>query len=360
MCVLCSEPSSSFSPLSEWKAKVYPRACKSLCFPSFWFISCQSFLPHWCPCLMVNMPSISQFGAFAHAVPTGQIDRLHIADLYMALCMNLRAMFNCHLLRLVLTTPYTIAVLPLCRLSHPTLPFPRPGFSPVLCLSPSSRMCVYLVVYSLSPWVEHKLHRGRDFVLELLYHLCLGRHLPSKINNKLIRINLSTFFSWSFLILHLPPPPSLVQPSAHVSRKWYLVSLWLQMCNLSFHICRKILFIGYWYFFSCSQLHMASRRRQWQPAPVLLPGKSHGRGSLIGYSPWGCQELDTTERLHFHFSLSCIGDAHGNPLQCSWLKNPTDGWALWAAIYGVAQSQPWLKQLSSSSSSSRSLSMCVF
>ena len=45
------------------------------------------------------------------------------------------------------------------------------------------------------------------------------------------------------------------------------------------------------------------RRRQWHPTPVLLPGKSHGRKSLVGYSPWGCEELDMTERLHFHFSL---------------------------------------------------------
>ena len=49
-------------------------------------------------------------------------------------------------------------------------------------------------------------------------------------------------------------------------------------------------------------------RRQWHPTPVLLPGKSHGRRSLVGYSPWGREESDTTERLHFHFSLSCVGE----------------------------------------------------
>ena len=58
----------------------------------------------------------------------------------------------------------------------------------------------------------------------------------------------------------------------------------------------------------------------------------------------------TTERLHFPFSLSCIGEGNGNPLQCSCLENPRDGEAWWAAIYGVAQSQTRLKQLSSSSS----------
>ena len=87
--------------------------------------------------------------------------------------------------------------------------------------------------------------------------------------------------------------------------------------------------------------------RQWHPTPVLLPGKSHGRRSLVGCSPWGCYESDMTERLHFHFSLSCIGEGNGNPLQCSCLENPMDGEAWWAAVYGVAQSQTLLKPLSS-------------
>ena len=74
-------------------------------------------------------------------------------------------------------------------------------------------------------------------------------------------------------------------------------------------------------------------RRQCQPTPVLFPGKSHGRRSLVGCSPWGREELDTTERLHFHFSLSCIGEGNGNPLQCSCLEHPRNGRAWWAAIY---------------------------
>ena len=88
------------------------------------------------------------------------------------------------------------------------------------------------------------------------------------------------------------------------------------------------------------------RRMQWHPTPVLLPGNSHRRRSLVGCSPWGLKESDTTERLHFHFSLSCIGEGNGNPLQCSCLENPRDGGALWAAIYGVAQSRTRLKWLS--------------
>ena len=69
----------------------------------------------------------------------------------------------------------------------------------------------------------------------------------------------------------------------------------------------------------------------------------------MGCSPWGRQESDTTERLHFHFSLSCIGEGNGNPLQCSCLENLRDGGAWWAAVSGVAQSRTRLKQLSSRS-----------
>ena len=71
-------------------------------------------------------------------------------------------------------------------------------------------------------------------------------------------------------------------------------------------------------------------------------------------SPWGRSESDTTERLHFHFSLSCIGEGNGNPLQCSCLENPRDRGASWAAVYRVAQSGTRLKRLSSSSSSANS------
>ena len=91
------------------------------------------------------------------------------------------------------------------------------------------------------------------------------------------------------------------------------------------------------------------QRRQWEPTPVLLPGKSHGQRSLVGCSPRGLEELDTTEQLHFHYSLSCIGEGNDNPLQCSCLENPRDGGAWWAAVYGVTQSWTRLNRLSSSS-----------
>ena len=92
---------------------------------------------------------------------------------------------------------------------------------------------------------------------------------------------------------------------------------------------------------------------EWEKAMAthssILAWKSHGRRSLVGWTPRGCEESDTTERLPFHFSLSCIGEGNGNPLQCSCLENPRDSGAWWAAIYGVAQSRTWLKRLSSSS-----------
>ena len=102
------------------------------------------------------------------------------------------------------------------------------------------------------------------------------------------------------------------------------------------------------------------QRRQWQPTPVLLPGESHGWRSLVGYSPWGREESDMIERLHFHFSLSWIGEGNGTPLQCSCLENPRDRGACWAAIYGVTQSQTWLTWLSSSSSSMVEYDLCFY
>ena len=67
------------------------------------------------------------------------------------------------------------------------------------------------------------------------------------------------------------------------------------------------------------------------------------RGSLMVCRLWGHTESDTTERLHFHFSFSCIGEGNGNPLQCSCLENPRDRGASWAAVYGVTQSRTRLK-----------------
>ena len=134
--------------------------------------------------------------------------------------------------------------------------------------------------------------------------------------------------------LFLPPFDELSAVSlASIGRYWkYSDSNRFKICVLWFTV-----------------IQMSNGRRQWQPTPIFLPGKFHGRRSLVGCSPWGHKESDTTERLHFHFSLSCTGEGNGNPLQCSCLENPRDRGAWWAAIYGVAQSQTQLKRLSSSS-----------
>ena len=114
------------------------------------------------------------------------------------------------------------------------------------------------------------------------------------------------------------------------------------LTKIVYHIAPHSMFMLY-------ILQRIYRRRQWQPTPVLLPGKSHGQRSLGDYSPWGPEELNTTEQLHFHFSLSCTGEGNGNPLQCSCLENPRDRGAWWAVVYGVAQNWTRLTRLSSSS-----------
>ena len=91
------------------------------------------------------------------------------------------------------------------------------------------------------------------------------------------------------------------------------------------------------------------REKAMAPHSSTLAWKTPGWRSLEGCSPWGCWGSDKTERLHFHFSLSCIGDGNGNPLQCSCLENPRDRGAWWAAVNGVAQSRTRLKWLSRSS-----------
>ena len=175
--------------------------------------------------------------------------------------------------------------------------------------------------------------------------LCLSFHLPPPAFSVFLQMQSASTFS-------LHPWRSLsgqdVWGSSRCSsakRRW---ARWLSLEgkeNLNFLSNSYTDYILKWSYLGHTP--GLNRRRQWHPTPVLLPGKSHGRRSLVGCSPWGRKESDTTERLHFHFSLSCIGEVHGNPLQCSWLENPRDGGAWWVAIYGVTQSRTRLKRLSS-------------
>ena len=135
-------------------------------------------------------------------------------------------------------------------------------------------MTCLLILFTLSV-VEQKLLN--------LMNLKLNPFLPAY----------QCFLSWIMtLVLCLK---SLCHTQVHLGFLLYHPLRVLQFCILHAHL------IHLW-------------RRQWHPTPVLLPRKSHGRRSLVGCSPWGREESDTTERLHFHFSLSCTGEGNGNPL----------------------------------------------
>ena len=156
-------------------------------------------------------------------------------------------------------------------------------------------------------------------------------------------VNLSKYILFTYVIL---PIKQFDQKEAYFCLIHNTEEMSAELIKL--HLIGKVLRKANWLGYNFT-IHMEHRRRQWHPTPVLLPGKSHGRRSLVDYSPWGREESDTTEQLHFHFSLSCIGEGNGNPLQCSCLENPRDGGAWWAAVYGVAQGRTRLKRLSSSS-----------
>ena len=108
------------------------------------------------------------------------------------------------------------------------------------------------------------------------------------------------------------------------------------------HLCVFFtnLFYDFTHDYNCyiSVFQVIIRRRQWHPTPVLLPGKSHGQRSLVGYSPWSRKESDLTELLHFHFSLSCTGEENGNPLQYCCLENPRDGSLVGCSLWGWTES----------------------
>ena len=142
---------------------------------------------------------------------------------------------------------------------------------------------------------------------------------------------------WKFLV-HIQLKPGLE------NFEHYLASMWNE-----FNCVVVWTFFGIALLWDWSENWSFPVLWQWHLTPVLLPGKSHGQRILVGCSLWGRKESDTTERPHFHFPLSCIGEGNGNPLQCSCLENPRDGRAWWAVIYGVAESRTQLRWLSSSS-----------
>ena len=137
----------------------------------------------------------------------------------------------------------------------------------------------------------------------------------------------------------------LLPPHQHASGIWLLSLISTSSCPGASHF--------YIFLHECDYLKCSTC------FSVLLPGKCHGRRSLVGCSPWGPRKSDTTGQLHFHFSRSCIGEGNGNPLQWSCLENPRDGGAWWVVVYGVAApGQTQLKWLSNSSSSSSYLFLC--
>ena len=215
------------------------------------------------------------------------------------------------------------------------------------------RPCCGFKISSLQPLAQGSLHpgledtslSGKSFSASGALHTSLGSHWRWILT--LATYEHSVMFD-PLQLMDCSPPGSSVQnfpgKNTGVGRHFLLQGIfWILGSTAS------LLSLLHWQADSLPLNHQR-RRRQWHPTPVLLPGKSHGQRSLVGCSPWGRKESDTTEWLHFYFSLSCTGEENGNPLQCSCLENPRDGRDSWAAIYGVAQIRTRLKRLSSSSS----------
>ena len=216
---------------------------------------------------------------------------------------------------------------------------------------------------ALSEWLYHRGYLGFEdlFLYSSSVYSCYLFLISSASVRPIPFLSfIEPIFAWNVPLVSLIFLRSLVFPfycfplllcTDHWGRLSYLSLLFFGTlhsngCIFRFLLCFSLLFFSQ-LFGLLSHFAFIIWRRQWHPTPVLLPGKSHERRSLVGCSPWGREESDTTERLQFHFSLSCIGEGNGNPLQCSCLENPRDGGVWWAAVYGIAQSRMWLKWLSS-------------
>ena len=219
-----------------------------------------------------------------------------------------------------------------------------------LCDPMDCRTPVFPVHHQLSEFAQTHVLQVSDAIQpshplsssSLAFNLSSGSFIRVFSNDSVLCIRWSKYWSFSFSISPSNECSGLISFWLILLIDWFdLLAVQGTLKSLLQYHSSKASFLWYSAFF---------RRRQWHPTPVLLPGKSRGWRSLVGCSPWGREEWDTTERLHLHFSLSCIGEGNGNPLQCSCLENPRDGRAWWAAVSGVAQSQTRLKWLSSSSS----------
>ena len=149
-----------------------------------------------------------------------------------------------------------------------------------------------------------------DLSLSKLWQLAMDREAWDAAVHRVAKVghNWATELKWTLFRLILPKF-HFTSHSRMTGCRWVTTPLWLS--------------------------NALRRRRQWPPTPVLLPGKSHGWRILVGCSPWGRWESDTAERLHFHFSLSCIGEGNVNPLQCSCPEKPRDGGAWWLPSMGL-------------------------
>ena len=195
--------------------------------------------------------------------------------------------------------------------------------------------------------------KSQNCVSDCQYHLStwmLNRHL--KLSMSRIKAPDASYYSWFsrtkdleyFKRSHYCTSPRYSIRESYCfylqnvsCTKTRLIFLLLPMVQVTMVLFGLLLWPPNWSpCFCASPPHF--QRRQWHPTPVLLPGKSHGWRSLVGCSPRGREESDTTERLPFHFSLVCIGEGDGNPLQSYCLENPRDGGAWWADICGVAES----------------------
>ena len=174
-----------------------------------------------------------------------------------------------------------------------------------------------------------------------------NRETPQEIHGwLLLGYNLHTSYRYRDSHLKMLQRPRLIGAGSHLFAWTSVIDTGHQLAHeydqpvCSFLTCLVLL---YMYLTHISEKAMAphSSTFAWKIPWIEKPGRLQSMGSL---------EWDTTERLHFHFSLSCTGEGNGNPLQCSCLENPRDGAAWWAAVYGVAQSRARLKRLSSSSS----------